>query len=129
MTCFWDGIMQCLTTTEMKNIFNANRRPNRQEFVCFLKRENIIASEVCWNGKTLSNKFLSESYEHVKIFHVCSIRKGYDCSSCDPFLVLICKLFYVNIDHMYNGAPVKYTSPTSKRTIRVASNKSHFWKI
>ena len=47
--------------------------------------------------------FFNKKTSGVTRINVKSIRNGYLCSTCDPFLCLVCQLFKLNICHNYNG--------------------------
>tara|TARA_B100000401_G_C52803978_1_gene720140 strand:- start:98 stop:391 length:294 start_codon:yes stop_codon:yes gene_type:complete len=96
MTCFWDGILNTLTNDDFEK-FNKKTR-------------NVI-----WNNEKFSKKQLDENFTHIKDFDYKSIRNGYDCSTYDPFLILICELFKVNINHDYIGNMIKYKNTNSKK--------------
>ena len=57
--------------------------------------------------------------------------QGYDCSICDPFLILICELFIININHIYLGNKIDYTNKknvfNNNYTITIQSDKGHMW--
>ena len=83
-------------------------------------------SSITWNGETLTKKQLQENYDHIIDFNPNTIGNGYDCSVCDPFLLLVCYLFNVNIDHNYNGYLMKYRANNNARILRFSSNTGHF---
>lgn len=135
MTCFWDGIMR-----ELKN--NYIELPictihlNTHTFATFLKSRNTKTYNINWSGSDsklvsgthLPEKLLNENYKSIQEFDVNSIYNGYDCSTCDPFLLLICELFYVSIIHNFNGIIIKYTNTYKNRAIlQFHSNSHHFW--
>ena len=125
MTCFWDGILNTLTDRDFEK-FKFRKMPN-SEFVLFLKKFNKKTRNVIWNNEKFSEKQLDENFTHIKEFDFRSIRNGYDCSSCDPFLILICEIFAVSIDHNYRGNMIKYRNVNSKRILRFGSNSGHFY--
>jgi hypothetical protein len=125
MTCFWDGILKELTNDDFKKL--KTKKPNNKNFVVLLKNSNTKETKnIKWNGDTLSDNQIKENYEHIKDFDVKSIRNGYLCSTCDPFLILVCKLFNVNIYHKYCGNLMKYEVDNPNRTLHFKSNKGHF---
>ncbi len=125
MTCFWDGILSKLTDDDFKNL--KTKKPNNTNFVVLLKNNNTKETkDIKWNGETLTDNQIKENYEHIKDFDEKSIKKGYLCSTCDPFLILVCKLFNVNIYHNYCGNLMKYEIANPNRTLQFKSNKGHF---
>ncbi len=119
MACFWDGLRKSLKI----NI-------NNSEFVCFLKENNKKTTNVTCQGNPLSTNELKENKEHINIYKKENISKGYDCSTSDPFLLLICEIYKVNIDHSFNGYLVKYKNICIDLNVNIhnfKSNKRHFW--
>lgn len=168
MTCFWTGILNAFTIEEIKakvctplgassggTTWTHPRKPNVEYFInALISRANEVDNEVedtievvvLWNGEQLTKQQLKENMEHITSFDIKSIHRGYDCSCCDPFLILISKLFEVNIYHTYNGVLIKYecyVAPAppappappavppraiyAQRTIKFTSNNKHFW--
>ena len=57
------------------------------------------------------------------------INSGYLCSVCDPFLILICELFELEIEHLYMGNVMKYRNiggGGNRRVIKFTSDQGHF---
>jgi hypothetical protein len=129
MTCFWDGILKRISFNKINNVLDAKKRCNVQQFINLLKKNARKTTNVKWQGNKLSEKELVENLEHIKTFDVSTIRHGYDCSGCDPFLLLICELFKVNIIHTYCKHKIKYEYISNEKinTIRFQSNRGHFW--
>lgn len=115
MTCFWDALRSRLNL----NISN-------QEFIQYLKKNNKENVSVLWNSGELTKKQMEENYEHIRDFNEYRINNGYDCSICDPFLILISELYNVNINHNYNGYNMEYTKNKSERTLNFYSDIGHF---
>lgn len=124
MTCFWKGILDCLN----QNDFHNRNKPNIINFIHFLKKNNIKCSGILWQNQNLSEQFLSECKMAVKELDIGGINNGYLCSTCDPFLILVSKLFRINIRHNYCNHIINYKNPNSNRWIRVRSNRGHFQK-
>ena len=97
MTCFWDGIRSKL-----------NINTNNSDFISDLKNKNNKRHEIKWNNIEFTKKQLEENYQHIKDFDEKNISNGYDCSVCDPFLILICDLFNISIIHNFNGFIINY---------------------
>ena len=115
MTCFWDALRNKLNIT----IDNTT-------FVEHLKNNNTKVN-ILWNGDKLSTKQIEENYEHITNFNQNSIFNGYDCSICDPFIILICNLYNVNINHNYNGYTMEYLKNSDFKILHFRSNTGHFW--
>ena len=82
--------------------------------------------DIKWNGETLTDKQLEENFEHIRDFNVNSIGGGYLCSTCDPFLFLVCQLFQVDINHNYRGYMMRYRITNPIKTLNFESNSGHF---
>ena len=117
MTCFWKGLLDCLRINIAPKLF-----------VQHLKQKNKICKNVKWQNESLSNQFLKESFEAVKCFNEKSIHNGYLCSTCDPFLILVCELYKTDIVHNYCGNIITYKYKDSNKEIRVISDRGHFKK-
>lgn len=125
MTCFWDGILHHLRDEDFQRVFQINK-PSNKNFVKILKTNLRKTKDIIWNGETLTNKQLEENYEHIKDFNVDSIHGGYLCSTCEPFLFLVCELFKMNINHNYCGHMMSYKVTSPIRTLNFKSNSGHF---
>ncbi len=142
MTCFWDALISGLGHTRLNKF--CDNHPTQTEFINKLKANNMKTINIQWNGQLLRIKELFENFEHIKDFDVSKIRNGYDCSTADPFLFLVCQIFDVNIEHDYNGTKIKYTNvrtPTGvnigpnggiknkvlRDVIKLRSNRGHIW--
>ena len=130
MTCVWDGLLRAIPKGIFRIKTNNGRIKiaNAYDFVDLLQKNNTKQIDVSWNGTKLTEKEIQENFEAVKCFNRNSIRNGYLCSTCDPFLCLVCQLFKLNISHNYNGYIMKYQYKDGQnRTINVQSDKGHFW--
>lgn len=119
MTCFWDGVRKGLQITISNN-----------DFIDYLKQNNKLEeqSHILWNNIELTTKQLQENQQHIVDFNINTIQRGYDCSICDPFIILICQLYLVNINHNFNGYLMKYTHNivNNYKTLEFKSDKRHF---
>jgi len=128
MTCFWDGIVKSLSDDIYKQV--CDKRPNNEELVLLLKKNNTKTDNIKWNDKELTEKQLKENMERIEEIDIKNISSGYDCSCFEPVLFLICHCFNVNIDHDFNGFTMKYTHKTDsqhKKILKFKSNSGHFW--
>ena len=126
MTCFWDGILRNINQEDF-NLLNINKNNNNKEFILLLKKNNKLCKNVQWQSENINEQLLKENYEMIKNFNENNINQGYDCSSCDPFIILLSELFKINIHHNFNGVIIKYTYNNPRKTINFKSNKSHFY--
>ena len=116
MTCFWDGIRSKLNI----NVDNIS-------LIRELKDKNQKITNIYWNNSQLTSQQADENYIHIKDFNENNIYNGYDCSVCDPFLILISILYNVNVIHNYNGHNMHYNNPLASRSIHFGSDRGHFW--
>jgi hypothetical protein len=135
MACFWNGTLAALNKDHiiLALQYKNNRKPSPSEFVALLQKHVIKTTDVLWNGQILKDQLLIENLNWIKTLNINLINNGHDCSICNPFLLLICQLFKINIIHDYNGTIVNYTHRTLENgnifVLRFKSNKGHFWKI
>ena len=129
MTCFWDGIINQLRPEDYAKV-GFNPPANAHELVVLLKHFNRKTPCVRWNGTTLTPKQLEENLEHIRDFNINSIHNGYDCSICDPFLLLVTDLFEIEIHHRYLGVHMMIYQPCVNveigRVIKFTSDSGHF---
>lgn len=125
MTCFWDG---CINGLKQYNFIENYISP--KDFVEVLKENCVKTINVNWNSETLINKQLDENYYAIKTYNSNHINQGYDCSTCEPFLLLICELFRVNIEHDYCGSKIYYNYiGNPRKTLTFRSDRGHFWFV
>ncbi len=125
MTCFWDGVISILYR-ENKEV----KQHDIKGFIKLLKNNNKETRNVRWNNtEILTEKNYKENMKWIENIDENAINHGYDCSICDPVLLLICEIFKINIIHNYNGYNIKYkyNSDENIKTYRVQSNHNHFW--
>lgn len=97
-----------------------------QIFVDDIKKRNKKIHGILWNNHHVTHKQRKENYE--RICNIVNINDGYDCSSFEPLLFLIAKLYNVSIIHYLCNNKIEYINKCYKTTIiTFHSNKSHFW--
>ena len=64
MTCFWDGILQALDTSDFQ-VVGCNNRLNRQQLINLLKTRNVIIEDVTWNGEKLTRQEMKEQQVYL----------------------------------------------------------------
>jgi len=124
MSCFWDELVQ-----RLKEIHAISPGTDSHGLSILLKEKNVKTVGVKWQGYHISEQQMIENFNHVRNYDVNTIGNGYDCSTCDPFLLLVSEVFRVNIHHMYLNTPIYYTRACTCRefpTLRFASSSSHF---
>ena len=131
MSCFWDSILNKVRIEDFQKIFNHSGKPNPETFAKMLIKENVKTENVLWNSQILKEQQLQENYEHIQEFNVSNVNQGYDCSTCDPFILIICELFKISIQHVYLGKTIEYTHKknvfNNNYTIKLQSDKGHMW--
>lgn len=129
MTCFWTGLMKCLTPADYQ-FLRVPQPLSELEFVTRLKRQNKPPTSVIWQQQRMSTQLIQESTAAVAAFDASTINRGYWCSTCDPFILLTSELFRVNIHHRFCSHLITYTVSNARKTLYVTSDTGHFqmWK-
>jgi len=122
MSCFWDSLLQKINKGDLQNK-NIN---NPQDLVEYLQKNNVITDNVLWNDESLSTKQMEENKEHISDYDKATMGQGYLCSTCDPFLLLICELFEITIKNNYNGTQITYKNKIKNNyIIQILNTTSH----
>jgi len=125
MTCFWDGVMKSLNKNDF-DLINEKKSSN-SELIAMLKRRKIHMINVLWENQKLSENEIKEHLLAIDEYDTNGIPGGHLTSSCDSFLLLICELFNVNIEHMYMINTIKYNNTKeTRKTLYYSSNNKHF---
>jgi hypothetical protein len=124
MTCFWDSILSSLNQEDF-NLLGEKKKTNRIEFIKILKNKNKLTNAL-WQNKPLKNQEKKEHFEAIKDYNISGIRNGHLTSICDSFLLLICDLLKINIEHRFLNTTIIYSISNSRKTVRFKSNKGHF---
>lgn len=126
MTCFWDSILASINQEDYK-LFG-EKKMNNQQFIQKLKDKNKI-SDTLWQNQPLRNQEKKEHFEAIKGYNISGIGGGHLTSICDSFLLLICDLLKINIEHRFLNIDIKYSIPHARKTLRFKSNKGHFSRL
>jgi hypothetical protein len=139
MTCFWNGILSQLGVDDFKFLGEPfppiSRKKRIQEFIHLLQRKCVKMTDVLWQGERIRELDIKESHlPYIREYPVNLIGRGHDTGTCDSFLLLICQLFHVDIEHRYLGSLVKYQylprettiGEQSRKTLSFTSNRGHF---
>lgn len=127
MTCFWDAIVQSLNKQDFLLLGEKNFKLNKISLINFLKKNNKKPQDVLWQNQTLKKQELDEHVEAVKCYNINGIRRGHLTSTCDSFLLLICQLFRININHRYLRNIIQYkTKHKPRKVLNFRSNRGHF---
>lgn len=125
MTCFWNGIMKSLNKNDF-DLIN-EKKSSHIELITMLKRRKTPMINVLWENQKLSKNEIKEHLLAIDEYDINGIPGGHLTSSCDSFLLLICELFKVNIEHMYMIHTIKYSNTKEvRKTICYSSNDKHF---
>lgn len=126
MTCFWDSIFSELSVEDYQFIGH-NKCNNIVELIKLLKSKNPSISNVTWQKEKLSNSEINEHHTAIKVYDINGIKNGHLTSICDSFLLLVCQVFNVSIEHRFMNTPIYYDNiKNSRKTIRFSSNSGHF---
>ena len=126
MTCFWDSILASINQEDFQ-LFG-EKKMNKQQFIQKLKDKNKV-SDTLWQNQPLRNQEKKEHFEAIKEYNISGIRNGHLTSICDSFLLLICDLLKINIEHRFLNNVIKYNIPNARKTLRFKSNKGHFSRL
>lgn len=97
-----------------------------EKFMQMIKKYNKHTGDILWNGEELTKTQLQENYERIRCIK--DYNNGYDCSACDPLLLLVCQLYDTSIEHNFNGTEIKYTNKKFPgKIIYIDSNKNHMF--
>lgn len=118
MTCVWDALIRAL---------KLNIQP--RDFVLCLKQNNIKTVGIKCNKMELTEKQMEENILRINEINENNLHQGYDCSTCEPILLLVCKLYNINIEHIFNNVTIIYENAEAKNTLKFQSNNGHFWYI
>ena len=129
MTCFWDSIYQSLNHSHFQQL-EYNRNNNLKAFINHLKNKKTKLSNVTWQNNPLTQKEIDEHLEAIQEYNVNNIHNGHFTSTCDYFLLLLCELLEIGIDHVYLGHTIEYRNKKNNTTIlKFGSDKGHFFKL
>lgn len=131
MSCFWDGLLDALRSNDR---IPSDRVRSASDLVRWMRARNRLVFDVEWNGHMLTKQQVEENYRHVASYDPRTIRSGYLCSTCDPFLFLFATLFRFRIEHRYLKSHVMIYEPiggdaSRLRVARFESDSGHFWFV
>ncbi|AYV83903.1 MAG: hypothetical protein Hyperionvirus13_46 [Hyperionvirus sp.] len=138
MTCFWRGIIIALGPMRIENVLGyklAKRKKKKSTYVPdgFVKAlmtagKGVLANDVLFNGAAISEQEKKEYATWIDTYDSTDIENGHLTGLCDPFLLLICQLFQINIEHKAKDGLRTYTNTKAppKSLIKFKSTKNHF---
>ena len=129
MTCFWDSIISSLTT-EDNTILEIDIQASKQTFIEKLKTLNKKTTTL-WQNFPLREQEKNEHFLAIQVYDPEKINEGHLTSVCDSFLLLLCDLLHINIEHRYlNMTNVLYScyNGNPRKTWKFQSTRGHFSK-
>ena len=126
MTCYWDSIYSQLDLEDYKFI-GVERPSNIEGLVRLMKLKNKFVNNVTWQNSHLSSNEKREHYTAVDVYDLKGIYNGHLTSVCDSFLLLLCEIFCLSVEHKYLNTPIMYENKNkSRKTLKFRSNRGHF---
>lgn len=128
MTCVWESLITAIPNFVFGDMKIQERKKSKikpDDFVFYLKNKITRVDSIMINEEKLNEQQIEENYEHIKNFQVSSIKKGYYCSTCDPFLILVCYIFECSIFHSYLDCTILYDHPNPKFRIILNNSSGH----
>jgi len=126
MTCYWDSIYSQLDVEDYKFI-GVDTPPNIESLVRLMKSKNKNINNVTWQNSYLSHDEKKEHFTAIDVYNIKGIYKGHLTSVCDSFLLLLCEVFCISVNHTFLNTNIKYENvKKSRKTLRFSSNRGHF---
>ena len=129
MSCFWNALLNTISTDDKKKYFNTfDLHLNPHNLVIILKEINKITENVLWNNQELTKQQLIENKKAIEEYDKNTINDGYFCSTFEPILFLLVEYLQITIIHDYNKNIITYTNKINNRyIIHIYSNSNHCW--
>lgn len=119
MSCVWDAL---------RKVLKVDSKITSPRFLEWIQLHNALTIDVSVNDEKVTSKQMEENFMRISALDKDDINKGYDCSSADPLLILVCQLFKTTIIHKYLKAEIVYKHRKyNDKTIFVFSDTGHFW--
>jgi hypothetical protein len=101
---------------------------SHEEFIAALKRvaRVVTPDNVEVNGMSITSTSWAEYRTWIEEYDVTKINQGHDCSTCDPFLILLSQMLYVTIMHNYCGNMIVYKNAKERFQAAFSSDAGHF---
>ena len=115
MSCFWNGLRNKIPELH-------NKTP--KQIVEYFQQHNRMTLNVRQQNTTLKCQEMKENIEAINTY---KIQDGHLTSSSDPFLLLSCELFFLDIQFMFDSHMIciKNTKKVN-HTVRFDASKNHF---
>lgn len=125
MSCFWDTLINKINKNDIHNALKINNI-NPTTFAKELIKKNKLINTILVNNKEITNNQQKENYKHINFYDIETINNGYDCSTFDPFLILIADLFSITINNNYNNNIIIYKPIAySRYNIKISNDTGH----
>lgn len=125
MSCYWDALIKKIKKNDFKYVLELDKI-TPQLLADKLKINNKKVKSIIVNNNTITTSQQDENFNHIKNYDINTINNGYDCSTFDPFLILIADLFSITIINIYNGNKIIYKPiGYSRYNIELKNNKNH----
>lgn len=127
MSCFWDALLTKIPDDSYK-LIGVEKPKSAAEMLKLLQLFNVMTINVSWQGEIMYLNELQENYRWVETYSD-KVTAGTLVSSQSPFLMLVCQLFKLNIDHIYNGHEIKYiycADDKLNKKLLFKASKTHF---
>ena len=86
-----------------------------------------MVQHVSWQGNEFRNQEIAEHFEAIKSYNVNGVQDGHLTSICDSFILLLCELLEISIEHKYLDNVIYYKNKKhSRKTLYFKSNNGHF---
>jgi len=144
MTCVWDSLIKGIPIDQLNEVIGNKKKldPSKKKkydhkekslkkdlkrdiFVKYLQKNIRKTSKVSVNGEQLTEQQINENFKAIQSLSANNICDGYYCSTCDPFLILVCELFECSIFHTYMNSHIKYECTDSKFIMYLRSSSTH----
>ena len=127
MSCYWDALINKINEKDIFIILDL-KYVNPANFAKSLKKKNKKVNTILINNFKLTDNQQNENFEHIKNYNINNINNGYDCSTCDPFLILISDIFSITIKNNYNNNLIIYKPIAHSRyEICLNNNNNHMY--
>ena len=125
MTCYWDSVYSQLDLEDYR-LIGVEKPNNITDLINLLKSKNKYINNVTWQNQQLSFNEKKEHYTAIDVYNIEGIRNGHLTSICDSFLLLICELFSISVEHLFLNAKINYEHIKSRKKLSFKSNNGHF---
>ena len=124
MTCVWDALAKKIPFDTKKN---KKKNISIDKLFHTLKENNKLTTDILCNNQELTQKQLQEGFERINSLKFSKINNGYDCSTCDPLLMLVAQNYNISIIHHFMDVKIVYKNKNfPNKVIYFSSSYNHF---